>query len=76
MDNVLSVIDSSFLKVNEMGKDTIGFKNSCFETMFLQGFWKKMLFLIDVDSALELALTMRDLDNFKLLYLVYKKGIT
>lgn len=76
MHNVLNVIDQQFLKVNEVGKDLIGIKDQCFEPLFLQGFWKKILFLIDVDSALELALTMRDFVSFKMLYLVYKKGVT
>ena len=75
MHNVLSLVEKDFLKLDEQGRDSINLKDNCFEHLFLQGFWRKLVFLMDVDSSLQLCKTMNDRESFKLLYLVYRCGI-
>jgi hypothetical protein len=75
MHNVLSIIEKDFLKLDENGRDSINLRDNCFDYLFLQGFWKKLVFLMDVDSALELTKSVGDRESFKLLYLVYKCNI-
>ena len=41
----------------------------------MHGFWKKLVYLLDVDSSLQLSLALGDNKNFKLNYLVEKLGI-
>ena len=46
------------------------YRNECFDSLFMQGFWKKLTFLLDTDSSLELSLAVGDFDSFRLNYLV------
>jgi hypothetical protein len=70
--NVLSVIDVT--KLQEIDVDPLGIRENSFDQIFLGGYHKKLLFLLDSDSALQLAYATGDFTNFKLLYLVYKKN--
>jgi len=45
-------VEKDFLKIDEDGKDSINLRDNCFDYLFIQGFWKKLVFLMDVDSAL------------------------
>ena len=74
MHNVISLIDGNFLKIDENGKDSLSLRENCFDFLFIQGFWKKLVFLMDSDSSLELCKAMGDHESFKLMYLVYKCG--
>ena len=75
MHNVLSIIEKDFLKVDDYGKSLLNLRDNCFDQLFLQGFWRKMVFLMDAESALELTYATSDQESFKLLYLVYKCGV-
>ena len=72
MHNVISLA-SSFGKQNERG---LAFKEGCFETLFLQGFWKKLVYMLDVDSSLQLSMAVFDYQGYKLNFLVEKLGIS
>eukprot|EP00347_Sterkiella_histriomuscorum_P003774 403362997 len=75
MHNVLSLVEKDFLKIDEQGNDTMNLRDNCFDHLFLQGFWRKLVFLMDSDSSLQLCKAMNDKESFKLLYLIYRSGI-
>ena len=52
------------------------FRQSCFETLLLHGFWKKLIYMLDVDSSLQLSMAYGDDESFRLNYLVEKLGIS
>ncbi|CDW90518.1 lupus brain antigen [Stylonychia lemnae] len=73
--NVLQLVEKDFLKLDEQGKDTINIKDNCFDNLFIQGFWRKLVFLMDTESSLQLCKSMGDRESFKLLYLIYRCSI-
>lgn len=70
MHNVLSLANC-----RKTSQD-VAWRFSCFDTLFLHGFWKKLVFLLDSDSSLQLSYSVRDFSSFKLNYLVHKLAIT
>jgi hypothetical protein len=50
-------------------------KSQNFDILFLSGYWKKIAFLLDTESGLELSLAMGDFTSFKIIYLAKKAGI-
>ena len=40
----------------------------------MHGFWKKLIYIIDVDASLQLCAAVRDVDSFKLNFMVEKLG--
>lgn len=70
MRNVLSLVNCTKLE------QSLSWKESCFDSLFLQGFWKKLVFLLDSHSSMELCLATNDLASFKIIYLVHKLGLS
>lgn len=70
MHNVISLASSC--GQTERG---IAYQQGCFETLFLHGFWKKLIYLLDVEASLQLCMATQDTESFKLNYLVEKLGI-
>ena len=70
MHNVLSLAGQG--QINR----SLAFKEKCFDSLFLQGFWKKLVYMLDPQSSYELCLAMQDYESFRLNYLVEKLGIT
>ena len=70
MNNVLALANSG-----KTSQDIV-WRTSSFDSMFLNGFWKKMVFLLDADSSLQLTYATKDFASFRLSYLVHKLGIT
>ena len=70
MHNVLSIVLSS----HDAKHDRAGtqWREACFESLFMLGFWKKLLFLVDAESGMQLAWACNDASAFKLLFLVNK----
>jgi len=52
MHNVLALVDKNLMNLDNHGIDSINAKDTCFDTLFLNGFWKKLVFLLDIDSSL------------------------
>lgn len=50
--------------------------NSCFESFFLQGFWRKFVFLLDTQQGIELCWAMGDISSLKLNFLVNQLGMS
>ena len=72
MHNVISLASTCI----EEGKRGFAFRESCFETLLLHGFWRKLIYMLDIDSTLQLCMAFRDDENYKLNYLVEKLGIS
>ena len=51
-------------------------QRSCFEPLLLHGFWKKLIYMLDVDSSLQLCMAFDDDESYRLNYLVEKLGIS
>ena len=51
------------------------FQKSCFEPLLLHGFWKKLIYLLDIDSRLQLCMAFGDDEGYRLNYLVEKLGV-
>lgn len=71
MHNVISLASSC----GETDKGHAFRSAGCFESLFLHGFWKKLIYLLDVDGGLQLCAAVRDEESFKLNYLVEKLGV-
>ena len=69
MNNVLALAN-----LGRTSQDVI-WRHSCFDSMFLNGFWKKLVFLLDADSSLQLSFATKDIASFKLGYLVHKLSV-
>jgi hypothetical protein len=67
--NVLSLVGTG----KEKGENWI---NSCFESFFLQGYWKKFVFLMDTKQSIELCWAMGDSNSLKLNFLVNSQGMS
>ena len=70
MHNVLSLAGNG-----SIGR-SVAFREQCFDSLFLQGFWKKLVFMVDPEASYQLCFAMRDFESFKLNYLVERLGIT
>jgi hypothetical protein len=65
----------SFLS-REQTESSIEWREACFEGLFLQGFWKKLVHLIDGDASMQLCFAMRESYMLKIQYLVHVAGIS
>ena len=70
MNNVLALANSG-----RTSQDVV-WRSSCFDSLFLHGFWKKLVFLLDADSSLQLCFATKDAGSFKLGYMVHKLAVT
>lgn len=70
--SVLENINPKFLSLKKDGEvadetNSLGFQ--CYREMILLGYWKKCLFIMDINSSLALASSFASFTNYKLLYL-------
>ena len=70
MHNVLSLAGNG-----SVGR-SVAFREQCFDSLFLQGFWKKLVFMVDPETSYQLCFAMRDFESFRLNYLVERLGIS
>ena len=72
MHNVISLASTCI----DESKRGLAFRQSCFETLLLHGFWKKLIYMLDVDGSLQLCMAFGDDQSYRLNYLVEKLGIS
>jgi len=72
LSNAIGIIDD--LRIASDGSASLDLRSTCFDTLFLTGFWRELLYILDADSALQVAYAFGDSQSFDLLYKVYKKG--
>ena len=70
MHNVLSLAGNG-----SIGR-SVAFREQCFDSLFLQGFWKKLVFMVDPEASYQLCFAMQDFESFRLNYLVERLGIS
>ena len=67
-----NVLIAAGLTHNSRTKETT---EQCFESLFLQGFWKKLVYMIDVESSQQLCYALGQVKNYKLNYMVDVLGV-
>ena len=73
MHNVLTL--ANFGQGSRNPKE-VSYRDQCFEGLFLEGFWKKLIFVLDVENSLQLSFIMEQNNkNMLLNYLVEKMGL-
>ena len=70
MHNVLSLAGQGNIERSS------SFREQSFDSLFVQGFWKKLVFMLDPDSSCNLCYAMQDYESFRLNYIVEKLGKT
>ena len=69
--NVLTLLDSKFLKMKPFGEiltDQNSLGMQTYKNILNLGFWKKLVYIIDKKTALQLCLKLLDFKNFWILY--------
>jgi hypothetical protein len=57
------------LDIDDKTKSITGIE--CWRYLFYLGFWKKLVFIMDSHSSLQLCYSIGDLENFKIIYMVH-----
>lgn len=70
VQNVLNLVGSQFDAKNQWWIE------KSFDGFFVQGYWKKLVFMMQSDSSIELSWAMSDTQSLKLQFLVQQAGIS
>ena len=73
LHSVFEVIDPAYLKLkryNEEINETNSLGEYCYNSLFFLGYWKKLVYIMDCASSLNLTSTFCDFKNYKIIYLI------
>jgi hypothetical protein len=75
LHSALELIEPKYLRIKEGELDqTNGLGQYCFTGLLNHGYWKKLLYLMDLKSALTVSSMFCDFRNFRQIYLAFSKS--